>query len=155
MTKYCIATIKHNIEVLYHWIYYYPEDFAEDTVRDTLTRFIAKMRDSLSDQHSIIRRWQRLLQLVQHRKPAMKHQSILSSSISNYRVSPKVREHGRKTSFQFTDSFFPPREMVEKLGGAQDLLKIHPHIVAAQLTLIDTEIFLRIEVCYWCSFEPF
>ena len=148
MTKYCIATIKHNIDVLYHWIYYYPEDFAEDSVRDKLTRYISKVRDSSPGHHSIIRRWQKLLQLVQHRKPAMKHQSVLSSSISNLRVSPKVREHGRKTSFQFTDSFFPPREMVEKLGGSGDLLKMHPHIVAAQLTLIDTEIFLQIQVRY-------
>merc|ERR1712176_1320247 len=75
----------------------------------------------------------------------MKHQNILSASISNLRISPKVRQYERKTSFQFTDSFFPPREMVKKLGGSIDLLHIHPALVADQLTLIDTEIFLQIQ----------
>merc|ERR1712176_1135644 len=75
----------------------------------------------------------------------MKHQNILSASISNLRISPKVRQYERKTSFQFTDSFFPPREMVKKLGGSIDLLHIHPALVADQLTLIDTEIFLQID----------
>jgi len=34
---------------------------------------------------------------------------------------------------------------VEKLGGSGDLLKMSPYVVAAQLTLIDTEIFLQIQ----------
>ena len=144
MKAYCIATVKHNIDVLYHWIYYYPEDFAEPKLLERLLSYIGKVKDKTPEQSSIIRRWQKLLQLIQHRKPEMKHQSILSSSISNLRIMPKVREHGRKTSFQFTDSFFPPREMVQKLGGGIDLLKIHPALVADQLTLIDTEIFLQI-----------
>eukprot|EP01083_Nonionella_stella_P016659 46538_1 len=144
MKSYCIATIKHNIDIMYHWVYYYPEDFAVDKLLDRLLNYIHKVRDKIPSQNSIIRRWQKLLQLMQHRKPEMKHSNIFSSSISNLRILPQVREHDRKTSFQFTDSFFPPREMVEKLGGSIDLLQIHPALVADQLTLIDTEIFLQI-----------
>eukprot|EP01084_Bolivina_argentea_P015500 29003_1 len=145
MKAYCIATIKHNIDIIYHWIYYYPSDFADSKLLDTLLTYISRVRNKTPSSNSIQRRWSKLLQLIQHRKPDMKYSSILSSSISNLRIIPKVRKHDRKTSFQFTDSFFPPREMVQKLGGGIDLLKIHPALVADQLTLIDTEIFLQIK----------
>jgi len=148
MRAYCIATLKHNIDLLYHWVYYYPSDFSDHALLDAMFAFIQRLRDELPSLSSITRRWSKLVQLIAHRKQQgrMAHTSVLSCSISNLRVSPKVRRHGKgRTSFQFTDSFFPPREMVAKLGGAADLLQLHPLIVAEQLTLIDTEIFLQIK----------
>jgi len=146
MKAYCVATLKHNLDVLYHWVFYYPQDLAQSPLLDELLSFVQLVSARLSHTHaSIDRRRRRLSQLIEQQRPAMKHASMLSSSISNLRASPKIREHGRKTSFQFTDSFFPPREMVHKLGGGMDLLKIHPALIADQLTLIDAQIFLQIE----------
>ena len=102
----------------------------------------------------IEKKWNKLINLIQKKKTDMRYNSALNSSISSIRVKPVVRRHDRRTSFQFTDSFFPPREMVQHMGGCINLLELPPELVAQQLTLIDTEIFLKIELreftdCAW------
>ena len=133
---------------------YYPSDFAESSLLDKLIEFGSGAKEKVNNS-SVERRINRLLRLVNHRRSQMKVSSVYDSSISNLRISPKVRKHDRKTSFQFTDSFFPPREMVSQLGGPTNLLTdLHPIVVAEQLTLMDTEIYLQIKLreltnCAW------
>ncbi|ETO23001.1 Ras guanine nucleotide exchange factor Q [Reticulomyxa filosa] len=76
----------------------------------------------------------------------MKDNNVKNSSISNLRINPKVNSNKHVTQFLFFDSFFPPKEMVARLGGNADLLRIPPQTLAEQLTLIDTEIYLQIEI---------
>ena len=147
--------ILNKIELLYHWIDYYPSDFAEETLLKKLLEFVNESKEKVSLNKSIFRRFNKLLTLINVRRSSMRFSSVYDSSISNLRVSPQVRKHDRKTSFQFTDSFFPPREMVQQLGGPTNLLTdLHPIVVAEQLTLIDTEIYLQIKLreltnCAW------
>ena len=142
------------LELLYHWIDYYPSDFAESSLLEQLLEFVTRAKEKV-ESRSVERRFSKLLQLINHRRSQMRFSSVYDSSISNIRIPPKVRKHERKTSFQFTDSFFPPREMVTQLGGPTNLLTdLHPIVVAEQLTLIDTEIYLQIKLreltnCAW------
>src|SRR5690606_17387368 len=109
----------------------------------------------LTSSHSILNnKWNNLILLIKVRKPFMQHNTVLSSSISNLRMSPTIKIQQNGTSFQFTDSFFPPRELVVHMSGCIDLLQMHPMEIANQLTLIDTEIYLKIELreltnCSW------
>ncbi|ETO15756.1 RasGEF domain-containing protein [Reticulomyxa filosa] len=154
--------LQNQTELLYHWINYYPEDFADTTLLDKLCRFIDETRESTKSVKTLTRQWDRLLHLTSNKKPKMKDNLLLTSSISNLRVNPKVSNADKYvTQYRFTDSFFPPKEMVLQhlqLDHGCDLLKIQPELLADQLTLIETQIYQKIEIreltnCAWQNCE--
>ncbi|ETO26387.1 RasGEF domain-containing protein, partial [Reticulomyxa filosa] len=143
---------KKKKELLYHWIHYYPSDFSDALLANTLVTFIEQSKQTTVKIGTLSKRWYRLLQLIQRRKPRMKENLVLTSSVSNLRINPKVSiSDSNVMQYRFTDSFFPPKEMVAHLHGSVDLLQIQPSILADQLTLIDTEIYLQIEIRGYCS----
>ncbi|ETO30189.1 hypothetical protein RFI_06930 [Reticulomyxa filosa] len=153
------SLIMYFEELLYHWIHYYPSDFSDEMLLQTLMRFIETCKERTKALKPLKRRWTRLTELIRRRKPRMKENMLCTCSISNLRINPKVAVTDHNvTQYRFTDSFFPPPELVSHLTSKIDLLQVQPATVAEQLTLIDTDIFLRIEIreltnCAWQNCE--
>lgn len=101
---YCILVIKHMLDLLYHWICYYPSDFANEILLEMLKKCVHnKLKNKTMHHRSIKRRWKRLEIILKENKPLMKYQSIFESSVSSLRIPPEIEKSSHKISFQFSN----------------------------------------------------